>query len=280
MTKAPLAISLSKSRLVPRGERRSAKIGKKDEALLRMLCDDTESGELKELHFRNMPHSSIDWNDASHINKINNWRNQVSSLDHLEIAPLTIMSQIYGRAGLKSKAVTMWLPDEELWFELYFQMSIGEARVRGMLLPKTLLILDAFNETFVGRVLEDSHGNDVGPRIERKSNAFASKLNRMCPQLRARLHQSVFGKSGDIYVPKITFEMLQAYKDMKSDMGIDEESDYSHDLEEWVHLFSHLPSIDDFPVTSVEDDVAAALISMAAQSVNTQQSQNSEGEED
>jgi hypothetical protein len=64
----------SKSRLIPRGERKGAKIGQKDDTLLRMLCDDTDTGELKELHFRNMPHSSIDWMDAGHIKKINNWR--------------------------------------------------------------------------------------------------------------------------------------------------------------------------------------------------------------
>jgi hypothetical protein len=72
--KTPPTTPPSKSRLIPRGERKGAKIGQKDETLLRMLCDDTETGELKELHFRNMPHSSIDWMDAGHINKINNWR--------------------------------------------------------------------------------------------------------------------------------------------------------------------------------------------------------------
>jgi len=65
-----------KSHLVPRGTRKTAKVGQRDESLLRMLCDDSVSGEAKELHFRNIPHSSIDWNDVEHINKINNWRNR------------------------------------------------------------------------------------------------------------------------------------------------------------------------------------------------------------
>jgi hypothetical protein len=191
------------------------------------------------------------------------------------------IDQIYGRAGLKSKAVTMWLPDEELWFELYFQLSIAESRARGILLPKTLLILNSFNQTFVGHILQDSHGNSIDPRVERSSNAFASKLNRMCPQLRARLHQCVFGKSGDIFVPKITLDMLHAYKEMKTEMadkGIDNESEYSEDLDDWRHLFSHLPSIDDAPVSTVEDDAAAVLISMATQPVDVQLSQEFGGE--
>jgi hypothetical protein len=179
----------------------------------------------------------------------------------------------------------MWLPDEELWFELYFNLSIAESRTRGILVPKTLQVLVAFNKTFVGKILQDSHGNDVGPRAARQSNAFASKFNRMCPHLRARLHQSVFGKSGDTFLPEITLDMLLSYKDMKINMeykGITKESEYNEDLQEWLHLFSHLPTVNDFPDSSVddlpgssaEDDAAAVLISMATQPTNSQPSFN------
>jgi hypothetical protein len=58
-------------RLVPRGERQTAKVGHKDETLLRIICDNTISGEVKELHFRNITHSSINWNNAEDIGKIN-----------------------------------------------------------------------------------------------------------------------------------------------------------------------------------------------------------------
>ncbi|KAF2830804.1 hypothetical protein CC86DRAFT_402813 [Ophiobolus disseminans] len=246
---------VAKSTLLPRGERRTAKVGQQDTTLLRMLCDDSLTGEAKELHFRNMPHSTIDWNDPEHINKINNWRNQ-----------------IYGRAGMKSKAVTLWLEDEELWFELYYQLSIAESLVRGILLPKTTTILDAFNATFVGRTLTDHHGKPTEPRVERHSNAFASKLNRMCQLLRNRLVQCVFGKSGDIFVPVITLKMLHQYKAMKLDMqakGVVEESAYANDLEHWTSLFSHLPSatdidMQDTPTSTAEQDAAATLLSLYA----------------
>ncbi|KAH7083080.1 hypothetical protein BKA63DRAFT_561268 [Paraphoma chrysanthemicola] len=246
------------STLVPRGPRQTASLHQADPSLLRMLCDDTTTNSTKELHFRNLPHSSIDWSNPTHIKKINNWRNQ-----------------IYGRAGMKSKAVTMWLPDEELWFELYHQLSIAQARARGMLLPKAVDVLAAFNRTFACKVVKDAKGADV-MREERKSNAFTSKFNRMCPLLRARLAQCVFGKSGDVYVPEISMEMLREYKMMKSDMenkGVVKESRYSDDLEEWRYLFSHLPQEEqeegvdglNCSFTSEEDDAAAALVSMASQ---------------
>lgn len=72
-TKALSGNHPAQSRLIPRSERRTATLGQKDETLLRILCDDTQSGDVKELHFRNMPHSSIDWNDAGHVHKVSCW---------------------------------------------------------------------------------------------------------------------------------------------------------------------------------------------------------------
>jgi hypothetical protein len=277
--------SSSQSRLVPHGPRASAKPGHKDETLLRMLCSDNSSGELKELHFRNMPHSAIDWTSASHINKINNWRNQ-----------------IYGRAGMKSKAVTVWLPIEESWFELYFHLSIAESRRRGFILPKTTHVLTAFNDTFVGQVVRGLKGEDTQPRVERKPNAFAAKFNRMCPELRARLWQCTFGKSGDVYVPEITLEMVYEYEKMKEEFGIEKESVYAGQLKEWCRLFANLPSIGDGgrkdesvpqvedrvgdgrgtsdDVSLAEDEAAAVLVSMATASYSVTRCTTPVGEVD
>lgn len=246
---------VSRSSLIPRGERKRATVGQIDESVLRMVCDDSATGEVKELHYRNMLHSTIDWNNAEHINKINNWRNQ-----------------IYGRAGLKAKTVTVWLDEEELWFELYHQLSIAESRTRGILLPSTFAIREAFNNTFDGQVLQYK-GKALEPRGERQPNAFASKFNRMCPQLRARSYMCTWGKSGDVYVPKITFGMLKKYQRMRQEMerkGLKDESAYSEGLEEWLYLFSHLPDSEDDDVQeeyrpAEEVDAAAALISFATQ---------------
>ncbi|KAJ4371262.1 hypothetical protein N0V83_004479 [Neocucurbitaria cava] len=254
-TPLPTTFSTAKSTLIPRGNRAKATLGQQDDSLLRVLCDDSKTGEAKELHFRKIPHSMVDWNKPQHIKDINSWRNQ-----------------IYGRAGVKSKQVTMWHEEEELWFELYFHLSIAESRSRGMLLPKTKEVLDAFNKTFVGCVLTDKEGNELEARAERQLNAFASKFNRMCPELKARLNQSVFGKSGDIFLPKITNGMLEEYRQMRSEMaaqGITEESEYSDNIEVWQTFLSHLPSSsdgeaqEDTLLSEEDSEAAATLVSMA-----------------
>lgn len=176
----------------------------------------------------------------------------------------------------------MWLPDEELWFELYYHIMIAESRARGILLAKNTHVLEAFNKTFAGHFIQDHNGYETGPRAARQNNAFASKFNRMCPKLRARLHHCVFGKSGDTFVPDITLDMLHAYQNMKDALkqsGIGEESDYAEHLEEWCHLFANLPGTGHITaqheqLTMAENDAAAVLISLSQESVE------SDGEDD
>jgi len=259
----------SKSTLVPRGTRKKASISHKDESLLRMVCDCSTTNRVTELHFRKIPHSMIDWNSAHHISRINAWRNQ-----------------IYGRAGLKARSVSLWYEQEDLWFELYFQLSIVESRKRGILLPASRQVRDAFNATFVGSVIQDRAGNDLPPRVERESNAFASKFKRMYPVLRARLNSCIFGKSRDTYIPRITFKMMERYKAMKADIaakGIECESEYADHLEDWQHFLLHLPDADHVKIQDVtkeeednkemeakEVDAVAALISLAHSPINSQ----------
>jgi hypothetical protein len=246
----------NKSKLIPRGDRKTATLGQRDDSLLRMLCDTSTTGRVKELQFRKIPHSQIQWTNPAHISKINAWRNQ-----------------IYGRAGLKAKTVTMWHEMEELWFELYFQVSIIESRKRGLLLPKTAELVQAFSGLFAGRVLQDSDGEDIPARTARLLNAFASKYNRVCPLLKARLAQSVVGKFGDTFIPEITMRMLERYKGMKDGMaakGIAGESAYAENLEEWKDFLLHLPDGSDAEMLDTdvskadEENAAAALISLAS----------------
>lgn len=211
--------------LMPISERKKAIVGLKDEPMLRILCKDSKTGEEKMLNFRNLPYSQLDWNNPEHIAKINAWRNQ-----------------IYGRAGMRAKDVTIWLPDEELWFELYYHLSIAMAQARGMLIPKSREVLNSFNATFAPLADGDFDGEKLPG--DRTPNAFASKLNRMCLNLRNRLCASVYSKPGDSFVPTITLDMLDEYKKMKLDLamkGIYGESAYSDDLEEWKYFLSHLP---------------------------------------
>ncbi|KAG9188956.1 hypothetical protein G6011_05824 [Alternaria panax] len=267
---APKATS-SKSALIPRGPRQKATINQPDPSLLRMICDCSSTHRVTELHFRKIPHSMIDWTSAAHISKINAWRNQ-----------------IYGRAGLKARSVSLWYEQEELWFELYFRLSIKEARKagRGILLPGAKGVREVFNKCFVGTVIRDRAGDELPPRVEREANAFASKFNRMFPVLRARLNACVFGMSGDVFIPQMTLGMMERYRVMKADMkakGIECESEYADHLEDWQHFLSHLPESEDVEVRGVikeeedgkemkakEVDAVAALISLSHSSVDSQ----------
>lgn len=255
-----------RSTLVPRGSRKKATVGVKNESLLRMVCDcNTTPSKVTELHFRKIPHSLIDWNSPHHISKINAWRNQ-----------------IYGRAGLKARSVSLWYEAEELWFELYFQLSIVEARKHGIMLPGSRQVREAFNKTFVGKVIQGRAGEDLPPRVEREGNAFASKFNRMFPLLRARLNGCVMGRSGDVFVPVITFGMMERYKVMKRNLverGIEAESEYADELHGWQWFLSHLPDVgmqavvreeeDAREMKAKEYDAVAALVSLANSPVDS-----------
>jgi hypothetical protein len=211
--------------LIPVAERQKAAVGVRDESMLRILCKDSKTGEEKMLNFRNLPYSQLDWDNVDHIAKINAWRNQ-----------------IYGRAGMRAKDVLTWLPEEELWFELYYHLSIARALACGMLIPKSREVLKSFNATFAPLAQGSSDGEQIPG--DRTANAFASKLNRMCINLRNRLAATVHHKSGDCFVPTITLKMLNDYKKMKLDLGmkgIYGESAYSDDLEEWKYFLSHIP---------------------------------------
>jgi len=142
-------------------------------------------------------------------------------------------------------------------------------------------VREAFNKTFVGRVIKGRGGEDLPPRVEREGNAFASKFNRMFPGLRARLNGCVAGRSGDVFVPVITFGMMERYKVMKgilAERGIEAEEEYADGLEEWQWFLSHLPDVDMEAVVKDEGvremeakelDAVAALVSLANSPVDS-----------
>ena len=130
--------------------------------------------------------------------------------------------------------------------ELYYHLSLAEARKRSIQLPTPKQLRNAFNVMFEGRVLEHRHGGDLEPRSKRHATAFGSKFNRMFPALKAKLHDCVTGKRAENFMPEITFGMLLQFKEKKAEMadkGIKSDSDDADDIEEWQHFLAHL--IDD-----------------------------------
>ncbi|KAJ4360669.1 Ribosomal protein arginine N-methyltransferase rmt3 [Didymosphaeria variabile] len=190
------------SSLVPVGERKMAKKGVSEPELLRMLCEDRDkNNERKELHFKKIIHSEIDWDNKLHIDKINAWRNQ-----------------IYGRAGIKNKTVLMWHKDEEAWLELYWQLLVVEANKRGIEMPKPKTIRENFNVFFNGKVFHSAGAGELEPRVDRGSGPFTSKMGRLIKSLRPYLEEKLRGKKGSTFVPKINQEMLEEYQKLKADL--------------------------------------------------------------
>ncbi|KAK1917349.1 hypothetical protein P3342_000062 [Pyrenophora teres f. teres] len=214
--------------LIPHIPRQRAMVGQKDESLLRIMGKSAVTQRANDLRFRLIPHASIDWNNPHHIAKINSWRNQ-----------------IYQRAGIKTRLIVSWHKLEELWMELYYQLSIAEARQRNVRLPSPRQLRDAFNQLFAGRVLKNRHGKGLQPRGERLATAFGSKFNRMFPVLKARLHACAGGKKGKVFMPEIRFGMLLAYKAYKAKMGVEAESENAVDEEEWQGFLEQLYDVDD-----------------------------------
>ncbi|PVI05155.1 hypothetical protein DM02DRAFT_668616 [Periconia macrospinosa] len=195
------------STLIPIEARQTAKQGEKNVSLLRMTCVDQKSGEKKELHFKKLIHSEIDWNNNEHICKINSWRNQ-----------------LYGRAGMKSKQITMWNEVEVSFLELTFHLLIVEGAKFGVMVPRTRAILDAFNDHFTGMVFQDSHGRDYEPREARPANAFTSKLTRVAGNLKDRLEAVIEDRPGDSFLPVITQAMIKQYLELKADSPVNGDS--------------------------------------------------------
>ncbi|KAF2675706.1 hypothetical protein K458DRAFT_397671 [Lentithecium fluviatile CBS 122367] len=189
------------SNLIPVGDRQKAVKGEVNVDMLRMLCIDRQTGKKKELHFKKLVHAEIDWNDNDHIAKINSWRNQ-----------------LYGRAGLKAKAVIMWVAEEEQYLELYFHLIIVQGSKHGLMIPRAKDVLEDFNNFFAGKVFTNSAGEPYAPRAPRAHNAFVSKMNRVVLNLKTRLEYMMLGKSGDYYRPVITEAMLDKYIELRQEL--------------------------------------------------------------
>ena len=91
----------------------------------------------------------------------------------------------------------------------------------------------------------------------------------------------VLGRSGDVFVPVVTFGMMERYRVMKESLakrGIEAESEYADGLEEWRWFLSHLPDVEMEAVVKEEEaremeakeyDAVAALVSLANSPVDS-----------
>ncbi|KAF2654542.1 hypothetical protein K491DRAFT_693720 [Lophiostoma macrostomum CBS 122681] len=194
-----------KGKLIPLDwPRKAAKLGHKDESVLRIICKvrDDEDRQ-KEMFFKNIPWSQINWNSRAHIEKINSWS-----------------SQVYGRANLGSKAVHKWGAEEDLWIGLYHLLVLKECKKRneGVKMPKLTLTLKAFNDFFQGKTLYKYVGKAniktaLPVRGVRQYSSFAAKVNRLAKKIKDQVLVIHATKEGEAkpYRPLITEELFHDY---------------------------------------------------------------------
>ena len=185
--------------LIPVEARKLAKAGTKDTSMLAMLTKHSKTNELKELHFQNIVYAHINWNDKKHITKINAWRNQ-----------------IYGRAKLGIKEVTLWNVDEEAWIEMYHVLLLKYAKKYPLRMHHAKEVWTNFNNFFLGKVLIDKDGNNMPPREQRALPSFTSKVTRLCGKIKEQLDALSKGVLGHDYTPTITQDMIDEYKGIKT----------------------------------------------------------------
>jgi hypothetical protein len=86
---------------------------------------------------------------------------------------------------LKPKAVIIWLPDDEPWFELYCNLFVAELRVRSIFIPQTLQVLVDFNlpterdaiKTIQVSTTDADEGGSLFHRVQRRTgNDFGASI--------------------------------------------------------------------------------------------------------
>jgi hypothetical protein len=86
---------------------------------------------------------------------------------------------------LKLKAVSMWLPDDEPWFELYCNLFVAELRVCSILIPQMLQVLVDFNlpserdaiKTIQVSTPDADEGGSLLHRVQRRTgNDFGASI--------------------------------------------------------------------------------------------------------
>jgi hypothetical protein len=195
-----------KGKLIPvKWPRKAAKLGKKDESVLRIVCNvrDSAVGRQKEMFFKNIPWEQIDWNNRAHIEKINSWS-----------------SQVYGRANLGSKSVHKWGAEEDLWIGMYHLLVLKECHKRpeGVKMPKLTLTLKAFNDFFKGKTLYKYVGKNntktpLPVRGVRQYSSFAAKVNRLAKKIKDQVLVIHATKEGEAkpFRPLITEDLFHDY---------------------------------------------------------------------
>ncbi|KAH7093386.1 hypothetical protein FB567DRAFT_587820 [Paraphoma chrysanthemicola] len=151
-----------------------------------------DSGETETHIFQN-PSTSIDWNDKKDIEEVSTWRSQV----------------FRSRGFIIVKSSNYWLPIETSWLILFHKKVKGVIEAGHLVkLPGPAFVVDAFNDFFEGKILQDAAGADLPAREARDEISLKAKLAQHSSgikPMRDTMRKLLEGRSGAmVYVPKIT----------------------------------------------------------------------------
>jgi hypothetical protein len=156
-----------------------------------------------EIHtFQKLSHHFIDWSSKSHIREITKW-----------------WYHVLRRRGIHLKrSHTPYIPDEEAWLSLFHKkVKLVNEAGHNIQLPGPVPTMEAFNEFFLGKVLQDFDGEDLSPRGVRDEISIKGKLyhdNSGIRPIRNVMRKLLEGKHGGmLYVPIITEAELKQYRE-------------------------------------------------------------------
>jgi hypothetical protein len=161
-----------------------------------------ETGKVESHTFQKLSHFFIDWSNKSHIREITKW-----------------WYHVLHRRGIHLKRThTPYVPEEEAWLSLFHKkVKLNIEAGHNIQLPGPIPTLEAFNEFFLGKVLQDPSGEDLPPRGARDEISIKGKLyhgKSGIKSMRDVIRKLLEGKHGGVvYVPIITEDELKQYRE-------------------------------------------------------------------
>jgi hypothetical protein len=170
-----------------------------DNFCIRLRNKETEESET--YTFAGLSCRSMKWSDKAHVHMINKWRYDV-----------------FRNHGIAAKRINiLFHPEEDAWLTLFHhKLRVVVEAGHNIQMPGPTPTVKALNKFFVGRVLQDSDGEDMLPRAPREEVSMKAKLNHAnfgVKSMRDAIRKSLESKKGGVlYVPVMTEHELSQYQ--------------------------------------------------------------------
>tara|TARA_R110002003_G_scaffold284_8_gene18297 strand:+ start:846 stop:2621 length:1776 start_codon:yes stop_codon:yes gene_type:complete len=182
------------------GDTELLRVGQPAPEKLTIRLRQKETGEIETHTFQQISPYFLDWNEKAHVQMISRWR-----------------SQVFRSRGFNlNKPMNFWLPAETSWLMLFHLKVKGVIEAGHLIrIPGPAYVVDAFNNFFEGKILQDSNGEDLPAREARDEVSIRGKLAYVksgIKPMRDTMRKLLEGRpGGTVYVPEITEQELKKY---------------------------------------------------------------------